>query len=247
MRHLSPAALTDPARFTANMAAAPLPRFLRFAVPFTLTRTVRVTADGAQQLRLAAPVTDFHALTLSLHVYAIEFPTSVTVTVETGMQNESEDGWQTVDTFSTVVASPTTTSKVFVGLLRYVRYRVTLNGTSAITFSIQGVAQGSRSVRQAVPGVDKQCDCNCAAVRGPTQTSPVGSNGAGTAGRSIGVVDRALSCALIEAAGCQQYYDCLDRATTGADINACIDAYLQACINAKGEARRCRASQMVVQ
>lgn len=136
---------TDPAAFIANGVGAGLRRETtpKGAVPFVLSGPVRVSADGAQELRLAAPVTAFFALNLSLQVFVVEFPTTITIFVETGMQNESDDGWQTVDSFSTVVTSPTTTTKLFRGLLRYVRYRVSLNGSTAITFAIQGVAYGA--------------------------------------------------------------------------------------------------------
>lgn len=150
---------TDPVSFTANGAGqngGGQPT-LRFAVPFVLTNPVRVTADGAQALRLAVPVTPFHELNLSLQVYSMVGATTVSVAVETAMQNEDEGGWQTIDTFSGVVTSPTTTVKVFRGLLRYVRYRVSLNGASEITFAVQGVAYGSQSARTS----GKQCAGNC--------------------------------------------------------------------------------------
>lgn len=88
----------------------------------------------------------FKSLDLWIQVYEASGPApQVTLTIDTSMQNTSDDAalWKTVATFSTLTAANTIdVQSVNSGLLQFVRWKVTLGAnTTASTFEIQGVAR----------------------------------------------------------------------------------------------------------
>ena len=90
----------------------------------------------------------YDRLDLYLQVYSLEGTSpSVVVTVETSMQNESDDNnlWHNLVTFGTISASNDSDKQSATsGVLRYIRWRVTTlsgTGTPAATFIIHGVGR----------------------------------------------------------------------------------------------------------
>jgi hypothetical protein len=106
---------------------------------------IRVTATGAQELRLALDVLAFDMLDLELRVLDIEGTTpSITIIVQTGMQRATEEGWVTASTFVAVTSAPASQIRTVQNMLRYVRWNVSaLTGTGgpAATFLIYGVGR----------------------------------------------------------------------------------------------------------
>jgi ABC-type oligopeptide transport system ATPase subunit len=102
----------------------------------------RVTSSGPNELRNALDVSEFDQLDLLLSVLAFESGTAdVTIAVETAMQNQSEDAWVTLDTFSAVTAAPSHEVISFTGLMRYVRFRVVSIDTAPATFTLAGMGR----------------------------------------------------------------------------------------------------------
>lgn len=100
-----------------------------------MSAPVRLTATGKQELRLAANVSQYNQLDLVLNIYE---GTDVVVRILTGMQTETEDGWQVLDTFATTSAT-FSTKKSFTNPLAFIRWEVTTGGNK--TFLITGVAR----------------------------------------------------------------------------------------------------------
>ena len=65
---------------------------------------------------------------------------SATVEIITGMQTESEDGWQQAAVFTAMNSPNMWEKKTVKGLLKYIRWKVTVGGTSpTATFVLSGV------------------------------------------------------------------------------------------------------------
>ncbi len=112
------------------------------------TRPIRVTATGAQDLADVLDVLAYDRLDLYLLVYSMEGTSpSVTIKVETSMQNESDDNnlWHEIAAFSAITTSNDSDKQSATsGVLRYIRWRVTAlsgTGTPAATFIIHGVGR----------------------------------------------------------------------------------------------------------
>jgi hypothetical protein len=97
---------------------------------------VRHTSNETQDLRLAVDVSGYDELDLQLMVQ--DASSSVTVRILTAMQMESDEGWVTVDSFSSIAAGAST-KKNFSGFLKYVRYELTSGATT--TFEVSGVGR----------------------------------------------------------------------------------------------------------
>ena len=129
-------------------ARAPLQAAIGYSKGRELVLTaipIRVTATGAQELRLAQDVQDLDEFDLELRVLRLEGTgPSVVVEVQTGMQTESSEGWVSVASFTSVASAPSTVKRNFVNLLRFIRWNVvTLGGTGtpAATCYISGVGR----------------------------------------------------------------------------------------------------------
>ncbi len=111
---------------------------------FTLTpQPVRLTAATSQQLKDALDVSAYDRADVLLWVAAIEGTASPTATVRilTGMQVESENGWVVAGTFTAVTASNTALALAITGLLKYMRWELSvLGGTGpSVTFVVSGM------------------------------------------------------------------------------------------------------------
>ncbi len=106
---------------------------------------IRVTATGAQDLRLAVDVLDVDELDLELQVLRLEGSgPSVTIEIQTGMQIESSEGWVSVAAFTSVSTAPGSQKRNFPNLLRFVRWNVTAisgSGGPGATFLIHGMGR----------------------------------------------------------------------------------------------------------
>src|SRR5262245_5115795 len=117
------------------------------AVFFELTeKPVRVTTiNDAMELRIAKEVLEFDEVDLTLMALAVEGTASpsITITIETGNQIDSTNGWNTVASFAAKTASNTSELKNFKNFQRYIRLKVSaIAGTTpALTFTIQGVGR----------------------------------------------------------------------------------------------------------
>jgi hypothetical protein len=112
---------------------------------FSLTaEPVRASATGAQDLRLSKEVGEFHEL--EIHVRMLNYEgggAGATILIETGMNQESSDGWITLDTF-TPGTSVTTVRHTVTNPLRYIRWNVSALGggvSPAVTFHIQCIGR----------------------------------------------------------------------------------------------------------
>jgi len=122
------------------------------ARPFTLThQPIRVTSTPPpptlQPIYLALDVSAFDILDIELGIIGLEGTgTGVTVNVWTGMQNQVDDGWLALSTFSTMTAADTFAKQTFQGgFLKYLRWRVdSLGGYTATTFYIRGMGRSYR-------------------------------------------------------------------------------------------------------
>ncbi len=91
-------------------------------------------------------VLTFRALDLWIQIYEASGPSpQVTLTIDTSMQNTSDDSalWKNVATFTTLTASNTIdVQSITAGLLQYIRWTVTIGAnTTATNFEIMGVAR----------------------------------------------------------------------------------------------------------
>ncbi len=109
---------------------------------FTLTPPIRVTGVAKQPLTQSLDVSDFDDVDALLSAIVLEGTTSPNATVKiiTAMQNESEDGWVDLISFTSVTASQTYV-KSQGRPLKFIRWQVSaLNGTApALTFTITGM------------------------------------------------------------------------------------------------------------
>jgi hypothetical protein len=121
-------------------------------VPIKLTAVpVRVTQTGGQTLRLARNSLEFTELELVLRVLALEGGARLSISIEAAMQNESETGWVEIAQFSQHASAPATETLTVSGPLLYLRYNVTdLDGGTAATFSIQGIAKLCKLTQRAM-------------------------------------------------------------------------------------------------
>jgi hypothetical protein len=111
----------------------------------TLTeRPIRVKGTEAQELRLARDVIAFDLLVLELRILTLDGPagSEIEVALETGMQRESDLGWVALGSFTSVTAAPSAEVKTFEGLLRYVRWTVTVITGDSATFFLCGRGRG---------------------------------------------------------------------------------------------------------
>ncbi len=123
-------------------------RLMGIAAPRQLDLTggpVRVTAVGAQELRLALDVLRYDVLDLELRVLRLEGTSSPDVTIElqTGMSINDPLSWVSDGAFTLVSTSDSAEVKRFENMLRYVRWNVSaLRGTNpAAVFQIRGIAR----------------------------------------------------------------------------------------------------------
>ncbi len=104
----------------------------------------RVSATGAQALTQAIDVSGYRVLDLILSVYA-QTGTSPTldVGVYTSMQIDNEDAWGLLGTFTQVTSANQHQLKSLTGVLKYIRYYVTVGGSASptVTFEIRGYAR----------------------------------------------------------------------------------------------------------
>lgn len=103
-------------------------------------------ATHRQALADVVEVIAFKEMVLALQMYELSGTSPVaTVTIETSMQNsdDSDSLWTTVATFTTPVnVNSTNVQSITSGLLRFVRWKVVLSGTSpAFNFDITGVGR----------------------------------------------------------------------------------------------------------
>ena len=96
---------------------------------------VRVLSVTTQDLRLATNVAQVNSLQLMLTVYE---GTNIPVSILTGSQTDSEDGWVTLDSFA-ATSAPNSIIKVFSNPLAFIRWKVTSTVTGS--FLISGVGR----------------------------------------------------------------------------------------------------------
>jgi len=109
--------------------------------PIELTEyPVKVTAVGAQELRLALDTTGADELDLELRALRL-VGTSLTVDVETNMQNETDNGWISLALSASISSAPFATVRSVKRFLRFVRWRVTAFNATEAFFMIHGVAR----------------------------------------------------------------------------------------------------------
>ena len=101
-----------------------------------MSAPVRVTAATKQELRLAVPVSQYNQLDFLLNIYE---GTNVAVKIITGMQTQSEDGWQDLGSFSATLDATNSEKQSFSNPLAFIRWHVTSSGNA--TFLITGVAR----------------------------------------------------------------------------------------------------------
>ncbi len=98
-------------------------------------KPIRNTGATTQELRLAVDVSAYDELDLLLTMYE---GSSIQVEVLTGMQIETEEGWVSAGTFSTISAQGETKLNLK-NFLRYVRWDQ--NTAGAATFMVNGIAR----------------------------------------------------------------------------------------------------------
>ncbi len=101
-----------------------------------MSAPVQVTAATKQDLRLAVNVSQYNQLDLLLNVYQ---GTDVAVKILTGMQTDSEDGWQELGAFAATLDAGNSEKKSMTNPLAFIRWQVTSSGTA--TIFITGVAR----------------------------------------------------------------------------------------------------------
>ena len=115
----------------------------------TLTdQPIRVTAPGRQQIFLALDVERFDSLDLALVCNVEGTASGATVKLYTGMQIDTEDGWEPLaDNFANISGSgpQSTRATIGKGLLKYLRWDVgSLGGATSITFFVRGIGRSAR-------------------------------------------------------------------------------------------------------
>src|SRR5262245_36556796 len=98
-------------------------------------KPVRVTAATKQDMRVCFDAAAYDEVDLCLYVTE---GTSVAVKMITNMQNQVENGWVDVASF-TATTAPAGTKQNFKNFLRYIRWEVTSAGNA--TFTIRGVGR----------------------------------------------------------------------------------------------------------
>lgn len=115
----------------------------------TLTdKPVRVTlVTDAQELRLATDVLEFDEIDFVLLALAVEGTASpsITIALDTGMQIDSTNGWNSPAAFAFAAKTASNSSEIknFKNFGRFLRWKVSaISGTNpALTFIIQGVGR----------------------------------------------------------------------------------------------------------
>jgi hypothetical protein len=100
--------------------------------------TIYVDASTSQPLREAEDVGAYDALDVLLQVAAVTGSGNVVVEIITGMTTDDEASWLTAGTFTAMTG--TGVQKIHVtGLLRYMRWKVTLSGFTNVSLVIRGM------------------------------------------------------------------------------------------------------------
>jgi len=110
----------------------------------TLTQQpIRVSATTTQERYLAVDVGAYDLIDFSLYCPAVEGSPNVTVKLITGMQIQTDtEGWNDLVSFTAITATTQEIKSVSSGLLRYIRWKATLNsGSGAVTFWIRGMGR----------------------------------------------------------------------------------------------------------
>lgn len=108
-------------------------------------RALTATANNAQLIAQSVDVSKHDQADLILHVAGVEGNvTNFTMSITSGMQMESDDGWVTLGSFSSVTTPNGTAVLHLTGLFKFIRWRVTtMTGGTAVTFTIRGMARGN--------------------------------------------------------------------------------------------------------
>ncbi|MCA9627739.1 MAG: hypothetical protein KC766_08740 [Myxococcales bacterium] len=97
-----------------------------------------VSAEGPASLEQTLEVTGYTDVDLVLVVLDITSAASVTVSMETSMQQGI--GWVSLGAFTAVTTSNGAEKKRFTGVLRYLRWNVTsLTESAKVTFLLEGM------------------------------------------------------------------------------------------------------------
>lgn len=106
---------------------------------------IRTTSsvNTVQNLSQAVDVSRHDQLDLLLHVVGIVGSASTfTVSIISGMTLETEDGWPTLASFSSVTTVNGVATLNVPRLFRYVRWKVTaLEGATSVSFTVRGMAR----------------------------------------------------------------------------------------------------------
>lgn len=99
---------------------------------------VTVSAEGPASLKQTLDVTGYNDVDLVLLVLKLTASASVTVSMETSMQQSV--GWVSLGSFTAVTATDTPEKVRFTGVLRYLRWNVTnLTASASATFLLEGM------------------------------------------------------------------------------------------------------------
>jgi hypothetical protein len=106
---------------------------------------VRITTTGSnvkQDLRLALDVSTYDELDLLLTVYENGSGADLSVTVLTGMAEDSESGWVSAGTFpGTGSGGPAANKLNIKNFLRYIRYQLNASSSFTASFAIEGMGR----------------------------------------------------------------------------------------------------------
>lgn len=96
---------------------------------------------GVQDVADAIDVSAGDVCDLILTLEAVEGPVDTfVVTILTGMSRDSESGWYPLGSFASLTAAGSNDKARFVGLLKYIRWKVTnLTGGGAAAFQVRGM------------------------------------------------------------------------------------------------------------
>lgn len=99
---------------------------------------VTVSAEGPASLKQTLDVTGYDDVDLVLLVLKITASASVTIRIETSMQQSL--GWVSLGSFTAVTTEGTPEKVRFSGVLRYLRWNVTsLTASASATFLLEGM------------------------------------------------------------------------------------------------------------
>jgi hypothetical protein len=113
----------------------------------TLTQQpIRISATTTQERYLAVDVGPYDLLDLALYCASVESTPNVTIKIITGMQTQTDsDGWVDLVSFTALTSASVNTSEiksVSTGMLRYIRWKATLNsGSGSVTFWLRAMAR----------------------------------------------------------------------------------------------------------